>query len=227
MAAEEDSTEEKSEDQRREELYQATRTELLAKQFSNSEAYDKAVLTLSSAFLGVSLAFIKDAAQGEPLAYPWLLVVSWAAFALAIVAAVVSFQTGNIAIDVQLVRAERYYKQKDETAYPKTSFARFNEFVNWASGILFVIGVILTIVFVSANLMEKNSVSKISKTGPTQAFFDSQKISNMQKVETFQKSHTITDMQKITPSPAPVPTTQPGQSTTGASAPVAQPAKPK
>lgn len=200
MVDKEDPVADKSEDQLREELYQTTRTELLAQRFSNSEAYDKAVLTLSSAFLGVSLAFIKDAAQGNLLACPWLLVVSWGAFASAIVATVVSFQIGNQAIEIQLDRAEKYYKQKDDTAHPKSWSARFVDYVNWASGSLFIIGVVLTIVFVSINLVENPSVSKISKTGPTHA-------NDAQPIGTLQKAHPITSMPKVSPSPAPV--TQP------------------
>lgn len=47
----------KTEGQQRERLYANARTELLDRQFSNSQAYDKAVLTLSSAFLALSLTF--------------------------------------------------------------------------------------------------------------------------------------------------------------------------
>jgi hypothetical protein len=198
-----------AEDRRREQLHESKRTELIAQQSSNSEAYDKAVLTLSSAFLGISLAFIKDFAGDTPLGCTWLLVVSWGAFGFAIIAAVASFQVGNKAIEIQLERAERYYIQRDETAHSKTRFAQWVDYVNWASGSLFVLGVFLTIVFVSINLhlLESHSVSRISKSGPTHAH-DAQPISNMTKVE---RAQPITSMPKVPQAPAPTPAPAPAK----------------
>jgi hypothetical protein len=43
-------------------LLAETRADLLKRQLSNAENYDKAVLSLSTAFLGFSLAFLKDLA---------------------------------------------------------------------------------------------------------------------------------------------------------------------
>jgi len=48
------------EGKRREEIYAETRKDLLTRQLSNSEKFDGAILTLSTAALGVSLTFIKD-----------------------------------------------------------------------------------------------------------------------------------------------------------------------
>jgi hypothetical protein len=61
----------KKDDESREALYQATRKELLAQQSSNAESYDKAVLTISAAFLGVSLAFthIPQRSETHPLGF--------------------------------------------------------------------------------------------------------------------------------------------------------------
>src|SRR5258708_16044581 len=67
---------EKTEHQVRQEMFQTRRNELLAQQFSNSEGYDKAVLTLSSAFLGVSVAFIKDVPHYGALTGFWLIFCS-------------------------------------------------------------------------------------------------------------------------------------------------------
>jgi len=199
-------TDDSSDEQRREQLHEAKRTELIAQRSSNSEAYDKAVLTLSSAFLGISLAFIKDFAGDAPLACSWLLIVSWGAFGFAIIAAVVSFQVGNKAIEIQLERAEQYYIHRDETAHSKTRIAQWVDYVNWASGSLFVLGVFLSIVFVSINLnvVESRSVSKISKSGPTHAH-DAQPISNMTKIERAQPITSMPRVPQAAPAPAPAP----------------------
>ena len=44
----------------RQRLYEEYRKDLLARQLSNAQNFDKAVLSLSTAGLGFSLAFIKD-----------------------------------------------------------------------------------------------------------------------------------------------------------------------
>jgi hypothetical protein len=206
----------KSDEEIRRELYQETRKELIAQKSSNSEAYDKAVLTLSSAFLGISLAFLKDYATDHIIEGVVLLPLSWILLTMAIVTTVVSFQLSNRAADIQMGQAERYYILKDETAFDRTRFARYVDYVNWAAGTLFVLGVFLTVAFVSFNLVGSHSVSKISKSGPTHAN-DGQSISKMQQVDILQKAQTINNMLKapptLAPAPAPVPgTVQRGQS---------------
>jgi hypothetical protein len=41
-------------------MYSEVRQDLLKRQFSNAENFDKAILSLSTAGLGFSLAFLKD-----------------------------------------------------------------------------------------------------------------------------------------------------------------------
>jgi hypothetical protein len=220
-------------EQRRRDLFDATRKELVTQKSSNSEAYDKAVLTLSSAFLGVSLAFLKDSTSSHPVDWVPLLVASWICLTLAIIATVISFQLSNCAADVQMELAERYYMRGNKRALNRTRIARYVDYVNWAAGILFIFGVFLTVAFVSINFIESNSMSKISKPGPTHAM-DGQSISKMQQVSTVQKGQSINNMQKApqAPSPAPAPTLQRGQSinnmqkVTPAPAPAAPPASP-
>ena len=54
--------------------------------------YDKQLLTLSSAMLGVSLAFIKDVVQLRNAELLFVLYASWAAFGICILGVVFSFQ---------------------------------------------------------------------------------------------------------------------------------------
>lgn len=60
-----------------EKLYNKTRDELLAKQMSNSETYDRSMLSLSSAFLALSVTFIKDIVPVKESLCTWLLYLSW------------------------------------------------------------------------------------------------------------------------------------------------------
>jgi hypothetical protein len=205
-----------NENKLRDELYKATRAELLAQQSSNTEAYDKAVLTISAAFLAVSLAFIKDPGFGG-IHSPALLVSSWGAFAFAIIACVLSFQLSNFAIEQQLDLADRYYKQGDESAIAKTRSSKLNDYLNRASGLFLVMGVILTIVFVSINLYERSPMSSSEKSG-RQIFNDSQPVNRMQTVEQ-QRSATINAMQKVPATPAPAAPAQTPPEATSANKP--------
>jgi len=124
MSTEDTLGEIETEDQQRERLHTAARGELLDRQFSNSEAYDKAILTLSSGFLALSLSFIKEILPAGSITWTGLLYASWALLALAIICTVFSFRLSNAAIEGQLAQAHRYYKEKDESAFTKSKLSR-------------------------------------------------------------------------------------------------------
>lgn len=132
-------------------LLAETRADLLKRQLSNSENYDKAVLSLSTAFLALSLAFLKDVLPLQRAEWLLLLYGSWVALAGAVLATIVSFWVSQRGIDVQLKKAEDYYLRDDQAALTKSGIAKATEWVNAASGVLFVLGVLLTIAFVIVN----------------------------------------------------------------------------
>ena len=95
-----------------EKLYNKTRDELLAKQMSNSETYDRSMLSLSSAFLALSITFIKDIVPVKESLCTWLLYLSWGLFALTIIVVFLSFIYGQKGIKRLLAGAEEYYLKK-------------------------------------------------------------------------------------------------------------------
>lgn len=135
----------------RQRLLAETRADLLKRQLSNSENYDKAILSLSTVFLGLSLTFLKNFVPHPLACTVWLLYCSWGALATAVVATVLSFLVSQRAIDVQLKKAEAYYLNADETALRKSVIARVTDWINLGSGIAFVSGVLLTTAFVIMN----------------------------------------------------------------------------
>jgi hypothetical protein len=138
---------------KREELYAETRKDLLARQLSNAEQFDKAVLTLSSGGLGLSLAFIKDFVPIDKAQVITFLVVSWILFGFAIISTVISFLVSQRAINIQLHYAEQYYLKADGGYLTKKNVpAKITDVLNYASGILFVAAVGCTITFVMFNL---------------------------------------------------------------------------
>lgn len=137
----------------RQELYAETRKDLLTRQLSNSERFDGAILTLSTAALGISLTFVKEVVPVEKAQCLALLVISWWLFGLAIVSTMVSFLASQLGIKRQLHYAEEYYlNNKEEFLTKENNPAKLTEALNYVSGLLFVAAVILTIVFVSTNL---------------------------------------------------------------------------
>lgn len=138
---------------KREELYAETRKDLLTRQLSNSERFDGAILTLSTAALGLSLAFIKDVVSFEKAQVTEWLIVSWWLFGCAIVSTLLSFIASQLGIRKQLRYAEKYYlNEKIEYLNKRNIPARATDFLNYASAILFVVALVCTIIFVSENL---------------------------------------------------------------------------
>jgi hypothetical protein len=188
----------------RRELLAAARKELTERQFSNSESYDKAILTLSSAFLALSLTFIKDVLGSAPVRGTWTLYASWIAFAAAIISTVVSLRVSDAALNSQLELIEQYYQHRDESAAEKSSLSRWVDRCNNASGLLFVVGIVLTVIFVIHNFSEGIAMSEKSAPQP-RVLQEGHTVPAVQKVDngTLRRGHSIPQVQKV-PLPAPV-----------------------
>ena len=86
--------------ERREILKQAL-VEINASLLSNSQMLDKAILSLSSAGLGVSLAFIKNVVPLDKATNLYLLYFSWGTFVGAIAGTLVSFLVSQRGLEKQ------------------------------------------------------------------------------------------------------------------------------
>jgi hypothetical protein len=127
--------------------------DLNRRQISNSETYDKSLLTLSTALLGISLTFIKDAIDIDTAGAFCLLYVSWFLFSGTIITVMVSFIYGQLVIEELKISAKKYFidGDKSENDRSQTLYRRLN-IVNTLSGIFFVVGVICLALFVGINL---------------------------------------------------------------------------
>lgn len=207
-----------TESQQRRRLHDTARELLLDRQSSNSESYDKAILTLSSAFLGLSLTFIKEILPAGPVIAACLLYLSWVAFAAAIVITLASFRVSDAALTQRLGLNEDYYLKGIESAADRTGLAVAVDWLNNIAGGLFILGVVLTVAFVMANFSEANHMSnKQSGSGPT-GTERGHTVPPVQKVviEPLEKGQPVPQVQKVTPqtpanqnqpaqAPAPVP----------------------
>ena len=203
------------EQKRREELYAETRKDLLNRQLSNSEKFDAAILTLSTAALGVSLTFIKDIVPLAKVQDICLLKVSWWLFGFAILSTILSFVASQLGIKTQLNYAEEYYLNRKTEFLTKTNIpAKATDFCNYAAAFFFVVALLFTVIFVSTNLRGE----------PAMAEDKSSKGANVETKVHLKEGAPIPNMQpiksgEIEKKGAPIPNMQPvpgsGQTQTG------------
>lgn len=165
----------------RQRLYERTRDELAATARSISELYDRALLTLSSAFLGGSLAFIGQVVDLPTANAKWLLYLAWLLFAVTIVSTLVSFIYGLHTLQPLRDAAERYYIKQDQEAW-KVSEQVQRVILRYvvACGISFFLGIIFLSAFVVTNLAKETAMSQKQKSS-------SHKLEKTIPVATFQK----------------------------------------
>lgn len=135
--------------------------EVNKRELSGSENFDKSVLTLSSAGLGLSLTFLKDFVQLSSATTKWALYGSWIAFTLATVGTMLSFICSGKAQRVQLKAAEDYYINGDEAALTRTNkWGRCNSALNGLACVAFISALMLTVVFIWSNVESDLLMSK-------------------------------------------------------------------
>lgn len=140
-------------DNTRNAMYSEYRRDLLGRQLSNAVQHDKAILSLSTGALGLSIGFIKDIVPLKEALAIRLLILSWSLFGAAIIGTVVSYPIGQKAINVQLKYAEKYYiEKKNEYFKRRNPWSVAIMYIGMVSSVAFVIAVILTVIFVSLNL---------------------------------------------------------------------------
>ena len=140
-------------DEERRNLYSQSKNELLKRQLSNSQILDKSILSLSTAGLGFSVAFIKNVVSLTQATSLWLLYLSWVVFVLAIICTLASFLTSQESITKELDRIYQYYLcKKEEVINEKNRLAQVTGWLNLISVILYIIAVSATALFIILNL---------------------------------------------------------------------------
>jgi hypothetical protein len=187
------------------------RTELLKRQLSNAENYDKAILTLSSAALGLSIGFLKDSFQLSYASNAWALYSSWYVLIGSIVLTIVSYQVSQFAIAKDLKRLYPFYFEntKDNEA-PPTTAAKLVEILNGCSGLFFIVGIILTTFFVQTNI-GVSEMNTITREENLRNIRNGASLPSLQRAPV-EKGAPVPDLQKVPPNaPVQPPATQPAQ----------------
>ena len=135
------------------ENYLKERKLLIDAQQQSYQQFDKAILTLSSGGLGVSIIFLRDILPLEQITNYYFLIGSWILFTISILCTLISFLTSQYAYDEQLELINRYFLNKDSDALTKKNrFAQITEGLNISAAVFFILAVISTIMFVSINI---------------------------------------------------------------------------
>jgi hypothetical protein len=147
-------------------LFDKLRDNLLTRDLSNTENYDKAILTLSASSLGLSLTAIKFVVTKATASSLILLKMGWTLLVISVISSLVAYLIGNKAIKVQLENARDYYKNGIEGAFSrKNIFSRVNSFLNYLTGLSFALAIILIVTFISINLeIGESTMSDKSKS---------------------------------------------------------------
>ncbi len=140
-------------DKRRRDLYDAHLKQTWQDIQSSTDSFDKSLLTVSSAALGFSVAFIKDIAHLPTAAWRPVLYASWLCFAACIVITVFSFRLSVTALNRQLEYLNQYYEKKNESFLTKKSTAGIMlDVFTWLAASLFLGGIICTMIFCIKNV---------------------------------------------------------------------------
>jgi len=119
------------------------------------EQFDRAMITLSSGGLALSLTVVKDLFVTNKLIMPSLLVSVWILFTLSIVVTVISFLTSQKGMSKQIEYFEKYAEGDETYKDKKNVFVEVTIWLNRISGGLFLVAVICLTVFSIINFNSK------------------------------------------------------------------------
>jgi len=132
------------------------RQHLVAAEQKSQEEYDKAALTLSGGALGVSFAFVKDLVGPSGVVLPGMLVAAWMLWAASIVAVLASYYVSRLALRKAIVDCDNDNIRKP-TCTPGGYYTTALRWLNGASGVLFLAGVVSISVFVFNNIPKERA----------------------------------------------------------------------
>lgn len=170
-------------------LYGEFIAETHKREMASTDNFDKSILTLSSAGLGLSIGFLKDSG-GQTVVWPFILYGSWALFVLATLSTMSSFLVSIRALGQGKKVAERGYMKGHYDAFVEhNAWEAWTIRLNYFSAGSFCLALILTIAFVIANVKER---TLSTYTTPPSG-------------QLLQKGLTVPTMQLPTSAPSPAP----------------------
>ncbi len=116
----------------------------------STNSYDKALIAVSGGTLAVSLSVAPAAIHGTPL-LKTTLVLAWVALTLTILCVVLSFFSSRQAARKAIDELDRCKERPQST----NCWSDIIPWLNAIGGLLFVVGIILMLIFASANFLAR------------------------------------------------------------------------
>jgi hypothetical protein len=153
----EDNNMDDEERRERSRLLERTLDKIDASVRSIAESYDRALLTLSSAFLGGSLGLTNQVVDLAAVDHRWALYSAWVCFAVTIVLTLYSFVYCMDTAQPLRDAAGRFYMKQDTAAWNKSAERdRWVLRLSKAQGFFFTAGIVILGVFIAINISEGN-----------------------------------------------------------------------
>lgn len=135
-------------------LLEDYRREILKRELSNTESYDKAILTLSSAALGFSITASGFLIPAEGPVFSAFLIFGLFFLCLSVTISLLAFWVSNKALERYLRGAESYYLENDLDSFNSPNiYDQVNKISNIASGVIFVSAMFMIVAFFLANVL--------------------------------------------------------------------------
>ena len=158
-------TESQPADEQRRKLYESQSLKYQDGAHAAIQEFDRAILTLSAGTLGVSLAFIKDIVPLSQAIHLLLLFGSWAFLGASILLTLVSFVASQKAFKHSQKIAYQYYmEQKYEILECRHVPALVTRYLTYAAGGCFLVALVMTLVFATANVNNLSAILKTTKS---------------------------------------------------------------
>jgi hypothetical protein len=125
------------------------RQHLILAEQKAQEDYDKTVLSLAGGALGISFAFVDKFMSGGAASRPGFLVAAWSCWGLSLGCVLVSYFLSRNALRTAIQQTDA---GKIRRLSPGGAWSVVLEICNVASGVAFVLGVILIVLFVWFNM---------------------------------------------------------------------------
>ncbi|MEQ8957232.1 MAG: hypothetical protein RLP02_04790 [Coleofasciculus sp. C2-GNP5-27] len=135
------------------------------REMSNAEAYDKALLTLSSVLLGVSLTFTQNVVPLGDSSLIGILIAAWILFSLTIISVISSFIYGQYQFPKLKADAKGFFLEGKAELNDNAERIRRNIWwFNTTSGVAFIVAIICFSTFIIVNVLGEHTMSRDSQT---------------------------------------------------------------
>ncbi|MYA72053.1 hypothetical protein F4009_09220 [Candidatus Poribacteria bacterium] len=171
-------------EERKAQLYKAW-DELSRRQLSNSENFGRAILSLSTAGLALSMAFMKEVVEIDKATDLDLLYWSWGAFAAAISTILFSYHTSQWGIKKQFAQIRNELKDKQDTKLEQQVGRLFwiTTGLVYFSHLSFIVAILFTIIFIQTEAGGMIMPTKKTQVTPLQEQIPETKIVPQDSIE--------------------------------------------